>query len=75
MNLISQRLHRIYLIIALLLVIPDTFYWYTLNDYSNVQVAFTAITTSTGLTWLIVSYLALFLLSLRATLRCVHFLP
>jgi len=60
MNLISQRLHRIYLIIALLLVIPDTFYWYTLNDYSNVQVAFTAITTSTGLTWLIVSYLALF---------------
>jgi hypothetical protein len=53
-------LHRIYLIIALLLVIPDTFYWYTLNDYSNIQIAFTAITTSTGLTWLIVSYLALF---------------
>jgi hypothetical protein len=60
MNLITQRLHRIYLIIALLLVIPDTFYWYTLNDYSNIQIAFTAITTSTGLTWLIVSYLALF---------------
>jgi hypothetical protein len=60
MNLITQRLYRIYLVVALLLVIPDTFYWYTLNDYSNIQIAFTAITTSTGLTWLIVSYLALF---------------
>ena len=60
MNIITQKLHRIYLVVALLLVIPDTFYWYTLNDYSNIQVAFTAITTSTGLTWLIVSYLALF---------------
>jgi hypothetical protein len=60
MNLITQRLHRIYLVVALLLVIPDTFYWYTLNDYSNIQITFTAITTSTGLTWLIVSYLALF---------------
>ena len=60
MNLITQKLHRFYLVVALLLVIPDTFYWYTLNDYSNIQVAFTAITTSTGLTWLIVSYLALF---------------
>jgi len=39
---------------------PDTFYWYSLNDYSNYQDAFTAITSSTGLTWLIVSYLALF---------------
>jgi len=60
MNPITQKLHRIYLVVALLLVIPDTFYWYTLNDYSNIQIAFTAITTSTGLTWLIVSYLALF---------------
>jgi len=60
MNLISSKLHRLYLVIALLLVIPDTFYWYTLNDYSNYQDAFTAITSSTGLTWLIVSYLALF---------------
>jgi hypothetical protein len=60
MNLITQKLHRIYLVVALLLVIPDTFYWYTLNDYSNIQIAFTAITTSTGLTWLIVSYLAIF---------------
>jgi hypothetical protein len=60
MNLISSKLHRLYLVIALLLVIPDTFYWYTLNDYSNYQGAFTAITSSTGLTWLIVSYLALF---------------
>ena len=59
MNLISNKLHRLYLVITLLLVIPDTFYWYTLNDYSNYQDAFTAITSSTGLTWLIVSYLAL----------------
>jgi hypothetical protein len=60
MNLISNKLHRLYLVITILLVIPDTFYWYTLNDYSNYQDAFTAITRSTGLTWLIVSYLALF---------------
>ena len=60
MNLISNKLHRLYLVITLLLVIPDTFYWYTLNDYSNYQDAFTAITSSTGLTWLIVRYLALF---------------
>jgi hypothetical protein len=60
MNLISNKLHRLYLVIVLLLVIPDTFYWYTLNDYSNYQDAFNAITSSTGLTWLIVSYLALF---------------
>jgi hypothetical protein len=60
MNLISNKLHRLYLVITLLLVIPDTFYWYTLNDYSNYQDAFTAVTSSTGLTWLIVSYLALF---------------
>jgi hypothetical protein len=60
MNLFSNKLHRLYLVITLLLVIPDTFYWYTLNDYSNYQDAFTAITSSTGLTWLIVSYLALF---------------
>ena len=60
MNLITNKLHRLYLVITLLLVIPDTFYWYSLNDYSNYQDAFTAITSSTGLTWLIVSYLALF---------------
>lgn len=60
MKLLSSKLHRLYLVITLLLVIPDTFYWYTLNDYSNYQDAFTAITSSTGLTWLIVSYLALF---------------
>jgi len=53
-------MHRVYLVVALLLVIPDTFYWYTLNDYGQIQTAFTAITSSTGLTWLIVSYLALF---------------
>jgi len=79
MNLISNKLHRIYLVIALLLIIPDTFYWYTLNDYSNYQDAFTAITSSTGLTWLIVSYLALFFaifaqnLEMRAFLTVVAF--
>jgi hypothetical protein len=78
-NLISNKLHRLYLVIALLLVIPDTFYWYTLNDYSNYQDAFTAITSSTGLTWLIVSYLALFFaifaqnLEMRAFLTVVAF--
>jgi hypothetical protein len=79
MNLISNQLHRLYLVIALLLVIPDTFYWYTLNDYSNYQDAFTTITSSTGLTWLIVSYLALFFaifaqnLEMRAFLTVVAF--
>jgi len=79
MNLISNKLHRLYLVIALLLVIPDNFYWYTLNDYSNYQDAFTAITSSTGLTWLIVSYLALFFaifaqnLEMRAFLTVVAF--
>jgi hypothetical protein len=79
MNLISNKLHCLYLVIAILLVIPDTFYWYTLNDYSNYQDAFTAITSSTGLTWLIVSYLALFFsifaqnLEMRAFLTVVAF--
>jgi len=79
MNLISNKLHRLYLVIALLLIIPDTFYWYTLNDYSNYQDAFTAITSSTGLTWLIVSYLALFFaifaqnLEMRALLTVAAF--
>jgi len=79
MNLISNKLHRLYLVIALLLVIPDTFYWYTLNDYSNYRDAFTAITSSTGLTWLIVSYLAFFFaifaqnLEMRAFLTVVAF--
>jgi len=79
MNLISNKLHRLYLVIALLLVIPDTFYWYTLSDYTNYQNTFTAITSSTGLTWLIVSYLALFFaifaqnLELRAFLTVVAF--
>jgi hypothetical protein len=79
MNLISNKLHRLYLVIALLLVIPDTFYWYTLNDYSNYQDAFTAITSSTGLTWLIISYLSLFFaifvqnLEMRAFLTVVAF--
>jgi len=79
MNLISNKLHRLYLAIALILVIPDTFYWYTLNDYTNYQTAFTAIIGSTGLTWLLVSYLALFFaifaqnLEMRAFLTVVAF--
>ena len=79
MNLISNKLHRIYLVVALLLVIPDTFYWYTLSDYTNYQNTFTAVTSSTGLTWLIVSYLALFFtifaqnLEMRAFLTVVAF--
>ena len=79
MNLISNKLHRLYLVVALFLVIPDTFYWYTLSDYTNYQNTFTAITSSTGLTWLIVSYLALFFaifaqnLEMRAFLTVVAF--
>jgi len=79
MNLISNKLHRLYLVIALLLVIPDTFYWYTLSDYTNYQNTFTAVTSSIGLTWLIVSYLALFFsifaqnLEMRAFLTVVAF--
>jgi hypothetical protein len=66
-------------VIALLLVIPDTFYWYTLSDYTNYQNTFTAVTSSIGLTWLIVSYLALFFsifaqnLEMRAFLTVVAF--
>jgi hypothetical protein len=80
MNLISNKLHRLYLAITLLLVIPDTFYWYTLSDYTNYQNTFTAVTSSTGLTWLIVSYLALFFaifaqnLEMRAFLTVVAFI-
>ncbi len=79
MNVISIKVDRLYLLLALFLVIPDTFYWYTLNDYSNYQDAFTAIISSTGLTWLIVSYLALFFaifaqnLEMRAFLTVVAF--
>jgi hypothetical protein len=79
MNLVSNKLHRLYLVVALLLVIPDTFYWYTLSDYTNYQNTFTAVTSSTGLTWLIVSYLALFFaifaqnLEMRAFLTVVAF--
>jgi hypothetical protein len=79
MNIISNKLHRLYLVLALILVIPDTFYWYTLNDYTNYQSTFTAITGSTGLTWLLVSYLALFFaifaqnLEMRAFLTVVAF--
>jgi hypothetical protein len=60
MNLTSIKLHRVYLLLTFLLILPDTFYWYTLNDYTNLPIAFNAITSSTGLTWLLVSYLALF---------------
>jgi hypothetical protein len=80
MNLISNKLHRLYLVVALFLVIPDTFYWYTLSDYTNYQNTFTAVTSSTGLTWLIVSYLALFFaifaqnLEMRAFLTVVAFI-
>ena len=80
MNLISNKLHRLYLVVTLFLVIPDTFYWYTLSDYTNYQNTFTAVTSSTGLTWLIVSYLALFFaifaqnLEMRAFLTVVAFI-
>ena len=71
---------RIQMFLALMLIAPDTFYWYTLNDYTNYQTAFTAITGSAGLTWLLVSYLALFFaifaqnLEMRAFLTVVAFI-
>jgi len=77
MNLTSIKLHRVYLLLTFLLILPDTFYWYTLNVYTNLPIAFNAITSSTGLTWLLVSYLALFFaifaqnLELRAFLTVV----
>jgi hypothetical protein len=74
MNLTSNKLHRVYLLITLLLVIPDTFYWYTLNDYTNLPIAFNAITSSTGLTWLLVSYLALFFAIFTQNLQMRAFL-
>jgi hypothetical protein len=75
----SEKNSRIILIISILLIIPDTFYWYTLSDYTNYQSTFTAITGSTGLTWLLVSYLALFFaifaqnLEMRAFLTVIAF--
>jgi len=75
----SSKYAKRYLLLSLFLVLPDTFYWYTLNDYTNYQTAFTAITGSTGLTWLLVSYLALFFaifaqnLEMRAFLTVVVF--
>ena len=74
MNLTSNKLPRVYLLITLLLVIPDTFYWYTLNDYTNLPIAFNAITSSTGLTWLLVSYLALFFAIFTQNLQMRAFL-
>jgi hypothetical protein len=79
MRIYSARSTVFFLSCAIILILPDTFYWYTLNDYTNYQNAFTAITSSTGLTWLIVSYLALFFaifaqnLEMRAFLTVVAF--
>jgi len=74
MLILSSRFTKLYICITLLLVIPDTFYWYTLNDYTNYQTAFAAITGSTGLTWLLVSYLALFFAILAQNLEMRAFL-
>jgi len=77
--IMSSKYDKRYLLLSLFLILPDTFYWYTLSDYTNYQTAFTAITGSTGLTWLLVSYLALFFaifaqnLEMRAFLTVVAF--
>ncbi len=79
MQILSSRISKLYICMTFFLIMPDTFYWYTLNDYTNYQTAFTAIADSTGLTWLIVSYLALFFaifvqnLEMRAFLTVVAF--
>jgi len=50
------------------------FYWYTLNDYTNLALSFNAITSSTWLTWLLVSYLALFFALFAQNLQMRAFL-
>ncbi len=79
MPIYSARNSIPFLSCVIILILPDTFYWYTLNDYTNYQSTFTTITSSTGLTWLIVSYLSLFFaifaqnLEMRAYLTVVAF--
>jgi len=79
MSIYSARNSVLFLSCAIILILPDTFYWYTLSDYTNYQNTFTTVTSSTGLTWLIVSYLALFFaifaqnLEMRAFLTVVAF--
>jgi hypothetical protein len=60
MNLIDTKLNRLYLFISLFLTVPGTFFWYSLDDYSSPINAFNLITSSTGLSWLIICYLTLF---------------
>ena len=74
MNLIDTKLTRLYLFISLFLTIPGTFFWYSLDDYSSPINAFNLITSSTGLSWLIICYLALFFACFTRNLELRSFL-
>ena len=44
-RLINIRASKLYLANALILVVPDKFYWYTLNYFTDLDIAFNAITS------------------------------
>lgn len=74
MKLLSAQLNRTYLFVSLVLTIPGTFFWYSLDDYSSPLTTFDLITSSTGLSWLIISYLALFFACFTRNLELRSFL-
>ena len=74
MKLMSIQRNRTFLFLALVLTIPGTFFWYSLDDYSNPVNAFNLISSSTGLSWLIISYLALFFACFARNLELRSFL-
>ena len=74
MNLMDRKLNRLYLFISLFLTVPGTFFWYSLDDYSSPINAFNLITSSTGLSWLIICYLTLFFACFTRNLELRSFL-
>ena len=74
MKLMDTKLNRLYLFISLFLTVPGTFFWYSLDDYSSPINAFNLITSSTGLSWLIICYLTLFFACFTRNLELRSFL-
>ena len=74
MNLMDTKLNRPYLFISLFLTVPGTFFWYSLDDYSSPINTFNLITSSTGLSWLIICYLTLFFACFTRNLELRSFL-
>jgi hypothetical protein len=74
MNLLDTKLNRLYLFLSLFLTTPGTFFWYSLDDYSSPIDAFNLITSSTGLSWLIICYLTLFFACFTRNLELRSFL-